>query len=42
MNKDDFNSIVLKRIHADDFAQQKQQVNVLVRIWRKLCAVKTA
>ncbi len=40
MKKSNFESIVFKRLQADDFAQP-QKKPLIQRIWRKLCA-KTA
>lgn len=40
MNKSTFESIIINRLQADDFAQP-QKKPWLQRLWRKLCA-KTA
>ncbi|WP_257229653.1 hypothetical protein [Acinetobacter sp. YH01021] len=41
MNKSTFDEIVINRLYAEDFAQPAKQP-LHVRIWRKLCVVKTA
>jgi len=41
MKKSNFESIIIKRLHAEDFAQPAK-INLFARIWRKLCVVKTA
>lgn len=41
MKKSTFDKVVLNRLQADDFAQPTK-LSSLARIWRKLCAVKTA
>ena len=40
MNKSTIDSIIINRLHADDFAQP-QKKPLLQRLWRKLCP-KTA
>lgn len=40
MDKSTFESIVLNRLQAEDFAQPAK-VSFFTRLWRKLCAVKT-
>lgn len=40
MKKGIFDSIIIARLHAEDFAQP-QKKPLLQRLWRKLCA-KTA
>ncbi|WP_264821126.1 hypothetical protein [Acinetobacter schindleri] len=41
MNKSTLDKIVINRLQAEDFAQPAKQP-IHVRIWRKLCAAKTA
>ena len=41
MKKSSFDSLISHRLVANDFAQPKK-LPLLTRIWRKLCAAKTA
>lgn len=41
MKKSNFDYVLLKRLQAEDFAQPAK-TPFFARIWRKLCAVKTA
>lgn len=41
MKKSTFDTIVTNRLQSEDFAQPAK-TNLFVRIWRKLCVLKTA
>lgn len=41
MKKSTFDTIVINRLQAQDFAQPVKQP-IFARFWRKLCAVKIA